>query len=123
MRTIRATGGRAKPSSICWGDPEQERSHIQLRHHLSLRERDTGYTFDMTTAEAETAFPWLQDYWNTYGPIFGRPPGCESLADVARRVYLFLSMLFRDRGGQRVLVTAVRTCTSARRWRHSSRSS
>jgi hypothetical protein len=29
----------------------------------------------MTTAEAEGAFPWLQDYWNTYGPVFGRPRG------------------------------------------------
>jgi broad specificity phosphatase PhoE len=84
--------------------PEQERSQVQLRHHLFLRERDTGYTFDMTSAEAESAFPWLQAYWTTYGPIFGRPPGGESLADVAKRAYLFLSMLFRDRGGQRVLV-------------------
>lgn len=83
---------------------EEERRRIQVRHHLFLRERDTGYTFDMTTAEAESAFPWLQDYWNTYGPIFGRPPGGESLADVAKRAYLFLSMLFRERGGQRVLV-------------------
>lgn len=84
--------------------PEQQRAHIRLRHHLFLRERDTGYTFDMTSDEAETAFPWLQDYWTTYGPIFGRPPGGESLADVGKRAYLFLSMLFRDRAGQRVLV-------------------
>lgn len=83
---------------------DEERHRTQVRHHLFLRERDTGYTFDMTTAEAESAFPWLQDYWNTYGPIFGRPPGGESLADVAKRAYLFLSMLFRERGGQRVLV-------------------
>jgi len=83
---------------------EDERARIQIRHHLFLRERDSGYTFDMTTAEAESAFPWLQEYWKTYGPVFGRPPGGESYADVAKRVYLFLSMLFRDRGGQRVLV-------------------
>lgn len=83
---------------------EEERARIPVRHHLFLRERDTGYTFDMTTAEAEAAFPWLQGYWDTYGPIFGRPPGGESLADVAKRVYLFLSMLFRDRAGRRVLV-------------------
>jgi 2,3-bisphosphoglycerate-dependent phosphoglycerate mutase len=81
-----------------------ERARLQVRHHLFLRERDTGYTFDMTTAEAEQAFPWLQDYWTTYGAIFGRPPGGESLADVAKRCYLFLSMLFRERAGQRVLV-------------------
>ena len=86
--------------------PDGERSVIRIRHNGFLRERDTGYTFDMTTAEAEAAFPWLQDYWNTYGPIFGRPPGGESLADVAKRVYLFLSMLFRDRAGQRVLVVS-----------------
>ena len=83
---------------------EEERARIRVRHHLFLRERDTGYTFDMTTAESEAAFPWLQDYWNTYGPLFGRPPGGESMADVAKRVYLFLSVLFRDRVGKRVLV-------------------
>jgi 2,3-bisphosphoglycerate-dependent phosphoglycerate mutase len=83
---------------------EDERLRVRVRHHLFLRERDTGFTFDMTTAEAEAAFPWLQDYWNTYGPIFGRPPGGESLADVAKRAYLFLGMLFRERGGRRVLV-------------------
>jgi 2,3-bisphosphoglycerate-dependent phosphoglycerate mutase len=86
------------------GYPADERSAMCVRHHLFLRERDTGFTFDMTTAEAEAAFPWLQDYWNTYGPIFGRPPGGESLADVAKRAYLFLGMLFRERAGQRVLV-------------------
>jgi broad specificity phosphatase PhoE len=86
------------------GYTEDERARIRVRHHLFLRERDTGYTFDMTTAEAESAFPWLEAYWDTYGPIFGRPPGGESLADVAKRVYLFLGMLFRDRGGQRILV-------------------
>src|SRR6476661_2175927 len=53
--------------------PADDRARIQVRHHLFLRERDTGYTFDMTTAEAETAFPWLQDYWDTYGAIFARP--------------------------------------------------
>ncbi|MEZ5289098.1 MAG: histidine phosphatase family protein [Vicinamibacterales bacterium] len=84
--------------------PQDERALIEIRHHLFLRERDTGYTFDMTTAEAEAAFPWLQGYWNTYGPILGRPPGGESLADVAQRAYMFLSMLFRERAGQRVLV-------------------
>ena len=75
-----------------------------MRHNLFLRERDTGYTFDMTTAEAEAAFPWLQDYWATYGTIFARPPGGESMADVAQRAYLFLGMLFRERAGQQVVV-------------------
>jgi broad specificity phosphatase PhoE len=40
---------------------EDERAIVKVRHHLFLRERDTGHTFDMTTAEAEAAFPWLQE--------------------------------------------------------------
>ena len=38
--------------------------------------------------------------------VFARPPGGESLADVAQRVYLFLGMLFRDRAGARVMVVS-----------------
>jgi 2,3-bisphosphoglycerate-dependent phosphoglycerate mutase len=84
--------------------PHSEREAIKVRQHVFLRERDTGYTYDMTTAEAEASFPWLQDYWDTFGSVFARPPGGESLADVVQRVYLFLNMLFRDRSGRRILV-------------------
>jgi broad specificity phosphatase PhoE len=83
---------------------DHERAGMKLRAHAFVRERDAGYTYDMTTAEAEAAFPWLQEYWDTHGPWYARPPGGESLADVAQRVYLFLNMLFRDRAGQRILV-------------------
>ena len=83
---------------------EAERAAMRVHANPFIRERDNGYTYDMTTAEAENAFPWLQGYWDTAGPWFGRPPGGESLADVAERVYLFLNMLFRDRAGCRVLV-------------------
>ena len=62
--------------------------------------------YDMTTAEAAASFPWLQGYWDTFGRFFARPPGGESLAAVAERVYLFLGMLFRDRAQQRVLVVS-----------------
>ena len=74
-----------------------ERKSMRVRHHLFLRERDAGWTYDMTTSEAEAAFPWLQGYWETFGRFFAQPPGGESLAEVAARVYLFLGMLFRDR--------------------------
>jgi probable phosphoglycerate mutase len=84
--------------------PPKARRAVAVGHHLFLRERDTGYTFDMTDDEARRAFPWLQSYWDTYGPVFGRPPGGESLADVAERCYLFLTMVFRECPGQRVLV-------------------
>ena len=79
---------------------------MQVRHHLFLRERDAGWTYDMTTTEAADALPWLQGYWDTFGRFFARPPGGESLAQLAERVYLFLGMLFRDRAQQRVLVVS-----------------
>lgn len=81
-----------------------ERKRMHVRMNPFIRERDAGFTYDMTTDEAEAAFPWLQDYWKTFGPWFSRPPGGESLADVANRAYVFLNMLFRDRAGKRVLV-------------------
>jgi 2,3-bisphosphoglycerate-dependent phosphoglycerate mutase len=84
----------------------EERDAMRVRHHLFLRERDAGWTYDMTTAEAASAFPWLQGYWETFGRFYARPPGGESFADVAERVYLFLSMLFRDRAGRRVLIVS-----------------
>lgn len=98
----RRTEETAEQLLAAW--PAEERDAMRIRHHLFLRERDAGWTYDMTTAEAEAAFPWLQGYWDTFGRFFARPPGGESFADVAERVYLFLGMLFRDRARQRVLI-------------------
>lgn len=84
--------------------PAESGSHRDVRSHLFLRERDSGYTFNMTTAEAEAAFPWLQSHWELSGRFFARPPGAESLADVALRVHLFLESLKADCAGQRVLI-------------------
>ncbi len=86
--------------------PGEERERMIVRHHLFLRERDAGWTYDMTTAEAAAAFPWLQGYWDTFGRFFARPPGGESLAELAERVYLFLQKLYRDPHNQRVLVVS-----------------
>ena len=82
----------------------EERQKIRIRTNLFIRERDPGYTYDMTTAEAEAAFPYLKKYWEMFGGYFGAPPGGESLAKVSERVYLFLNMLFRDRVGQNILI-------------------
>jgi broad specificity phosphatase PhoE len=82
----------------------EERSAMKVRTNLFIRERDPGHAYDMTEAEAAAAFPWLKDYWQTFGGFFARPPGGESLADVTQRVYVFLNTLFRDRAGQDVLV-------------------
>lgn len=82
----------------------EERARMTVRHHLFVRERDGGHAYDMTDAEAQAAFPWLNDYWTTFGPFFARPPGGESLADVCARVYAFLQKLSRTMAGRRVMV-------------------
>jgi broad specificity phosphatase PhoE len=83
---------------------DTERAQMKVRMNLFLRERDPGHAYDMTEAEAEAAFPWLNDYWRTFGGFMARPPGSESLADVVGRVHRFLDTLFRDRPGQKILV-------------------
>lgn len=97
-RTVETTEGILSAYS------EEERKEMRVRHHLFIRERDTGHAYDMTDAEALAAFPWLQDYWTTFGPFFARPPGGESLAQVCERVYSFLQKVARAMAGRRVLV-------------------
>ncbi|MEV0128001.1 histidine phosphatase family protein [Dactylosporangium sp. NPDC050688] len=84
--------------------PSQERDRMRVRTNIFVRERDPGFAYDMTTAEAEAAFPWLNEYWHTFGGFMARPPGGESLADVTGRVHTFLDTLFRDRPGQKIMV-------------------
>lgn len=84
--------------------PQKEKDKIKVRSNPFIRERDSGYAYDMTEEEAEKAFPWLKDYWKTFGGFFARPAGGESLAQVSERVYLFLNMLFRDRAGKKVMI-------------------
>jgi broad specificity phosphatase PhoE len=82
----------------------KERRATEVRRNPFIRERDPGYTYDMTQEEAERHFPYLREYWQTFGGYMARPPGGESLAQVSERVYLFLNAIFRDRGGKKVLV-------------------
>jgi broad specificity phosphatase PhoE len=82
----------------------EERARMQLRHNIFIRERDPGFAYDMTQSEAEAAFPWLAEYWRTFGGFMARPPGGESLADVVARVHMFLNTIFRDRAGQKIMV-------------------
>lgn len=84
--------------------PPEEREAISIRQHLFLRERDGGYAFNFTTSEAEQAFPWLQEYWKVSGPFFARPPGGESLADVAQRVHQFIESTRAELDGKSVLL-------------------
>ena len=83
---------------------DEERAAMQIRHNLFIRERDPGYAYDMTEEEAKKAFPWLQEYWDTYGGFFAHPVGGESIAKMCERVYQFLGMIFKDRANQKVLI-------------------
>ena len=83
---------------------KKEIESMQRRANSFIRERDPGYTYDMTETEAKISFPWLKDYWNTFGGFFSAPPGGESLAAVCERVYLFLHSLKHDRDQKRILV-------------------
>jgi len=98
LRTIQTLNG------ILRGYPKAEKKLIKVRSNLFIRERDPGYAYDMTKTEAERFFPFLNEYWQTFGGFFAHPMGGESLAQVAERVYLFLNMLFRDRCGEKTLV-------------------
>jgi broad specificity phosphatase PhoE len=84
--------------------PPADRERMTVRTSPFIRERDAGYTYDMTRPEVEAMFPWLEEYWKTFGGFFAHPPGGESMAQVVQRVHLFLNMLFRDHVGQRILV-------------------
>jgi broad specificity phosphatase PhoE len=84
--------------------PSSDREAMPVQHELFIRERDAGHAYEMTDAEAVAAFPWLQEYWQTHGPFFARPPGGESLAEVCERVHTFLDELARTHAGRRLLV-------------------
>jgi broad specificity phosphatase PhoE len=99
QRTIQTTEGLLRSF------PPEERS-IPQRSDVLLRERDTGYAFDMTQQEAAHAFTWLAEYWKTFGAFFAHPPGGESMAQVCQRVGLFLDRLQRDFAGKKILVVS-----------------
>lgn len=77
---------------------------MKIRHDHRLRERDKGYTFHMKTEAADHHFPYLAEYYQTFGQFFARPPGGESQAQVCERCYAFIGRLFEQRAGQRVLI-------------------
>ncbi len=84
---------------------ESERSKIDIQMNPFIRERDPGYTYDMTDSEVEQNFPWLHEHIETFGGFFYRPPGGESLADVVNRVNVFLNTTLQDVGGKKVWVS------------------
>lgn len=83
---------------------KKDRKHITVRSSLFIRERDSGYTYDMTKEEAEKLFPFMEEYWETHGGFFARPIGGESLADVTNRVDRFLRSMFRKHAGKTIFI-------------------
>lgn len=75
-----------------------------IRQDFLIRERDPGFVYDMTVEEIERAYPWLGEYWQTFGRFFGKAPGGESLVQVAGRVRYFLDNLLWGRTANSVLV-------------------
>jgi hypothetical protein len=61
--------------SILAAYPAEERERMKLRMNIFSRERDPGFTYDMTEDGAEAAFPWLNEYWRTFGGFHGATPG------------------------------------------------
>lgn len=84
----------------------QKENNIQYRENLFIRERDAGYGFPMTQEESQKYFPWLSQYWKVHGNFYAVPPGGESMAKVAERVYQFMGMLLRTRPGKKILIVS-----------------
>ena len=85
-----------------WGITKQ--IEPKQHSHLDLREREAGYPFNMTITELNRNFPWYQEYADTVGRFYERPPGGESIADVCSRVHMFLNSLRSARPNQRVFI-------------------
>ena len=82
----------------------EELEKMPIRMDVFLRERDPGFTYAMTESEVDKNFPWLNEYWKTFGDFLAHPPGGESLGSVSERVHLFLNMLFTSHTDEKILV-------------------
>ena len=84
--------------------PEAVRNKIQLVQDVGIRERVSGWAFDMYSHEAPAAFPWLEAYWRLFGHFFSQPPGGESVADAIDRREIFTLKLRMDFAGKNILI-------------------
>lgn len=83
----------------------EERSKIEVRHNMRLRERDPGYTWHMLESEIDAYFPWYADYYRRAGKLHARPYGGESIMDLHDgRLHTFVGTIIRDRPGKVVWV-------------------
>ncbi len=71
-----------------------------------LRDRETGVLNGLTSAARQARFPDEVRRRAHLGELYYRPPGGESLTDVALRLRSFLRDACREQAGRRVLVAA-----------------
>ncbi len=89
---------------ICTAYTEDERANMVIQANGLIREREPGYAYNMTEAEADIAFPYLKEHWAINGSLFARPPGGENLWDIALRVQIFLNELEKTAPNGKVLI-------------------
>lgn len=78
----------------------------KIAQDFLIRERDQGFVYDMHNEQIEDEFPWLREYWKTFGRFFGKAPGSENLAQVAQRARYFLDDIFRFKSEKSILVVS-----------------
>ncbi len=71
-----------------------------------LRDRESGVLSKLTSAAVRARFPDEARRRAHLGELYYRPPGGESLTDVALRLRSFLGDVRREHAGRRVLVAA-----------------
>lgn len=75
-----------------------------IEESVDLRERENGYSYVMTKGELSENFPWCEQYWKTFGPVFARPIGGESLLDVRARVKPAIMDILASHKGENILL-------------------
>lgn len=85
--------------------PEHEKVRMIRQHDISLRERETGYSYCLAKPSVDKHFPWMDEYWKTFGPIFAKPMGGESIAGTIDRIRLALLGIFLATEKTNVLIS------------------
>lgn len=85
-----------------WTDREQAK--IQIASSNLLREREVGYTWDLTEEEVRRHFPYYEEYLKIFGEYDAAPPGGESLANVAERLDNFIDSHFELEAGRKIFI-------------------
>lgn len=84
--------------------PTDELARMEMLQSYLIRERERGYTFDMTREEATRHFPWLQSYYETNGHFYTRAPGGQSHADMCTQLDWFRAKEFPQWAGKKVAI-------------------